>query len=454
MNAHINIAQIVIDILLILVSFCVAELIFNYLRGFTVITNHLWMLVIFGIVFILSMFFMRMYDVTTFQYFDRQIQRTITSTLLATFSISTVVFFSKLAYTSRLFFIIFASFCFVLTLGMRIIKRALHSTQFGNKYTHILFIGSEEIANQYLYYIDKTDIKIKIDRRVDFDAPELKNENEFEKLLVELNISEIVIVQSVKMDSHKDISMVLKTSEDMGITAKLLLDFYELPNSKRFISNIGTMPILTYHSTSLDSVQLFYKSLLDIFGALVGLILFAPVFILTAIAIRIESPGPVVFCQTRVGRNGKKFKMYKFRSMYQDAEERKAELQAQNKIKGGFMFKMDNDPRITKVGKFIRKTSIDELPQLINVLMRDMSLVGTRPPTVDEVAKYERHHHRRISIMPGITGMWQVSGRSNIHDFEQVVELDKQYIEQWTIFLDIKLILQTVAAVIARKGAS
>ncbi len=454
MNAHFNIQRSIIDLLLIIGSFFVSALIYKQIRGFSVIYEHAWMLIIFGIVFTLSMFLMRMYDVTTFQYIDRQIHRIVASTLLGTFSLSAVVFFAKQDGASRLFFLMFMCFCFASTLSARLIAMLLRRSRFGNIYTHILFIGSKQICEQYLTFMGKTSLKIMVDKRINFHSDELKTEEAFENLLIEMSVSEVVVVQDTAENNYLNISKILKISEDMGVTARLILDLYDLPESKRFVSNIGTLPVLTYHSTSFDTVQLFFKSVLDIFCAVLGLIVFSPVFLITTIAIKLESPGPALFCQTRVGRNGKRFKMYKFRSMYQDAEERKSELQAQNKIKDGLMFKIDDDPRITKVGKFIRKTSIDELPQLINVLMRNMSIVGTRPPTVDEVEKYQRHHHRRISIMPGITGMWQVNGRSEILDFEEVVELDKKYIDEWTFMLDIKLILQTVTAVIARRGAS
>ncbi len=176
--------------------------------------------------------------------------------------------------------------------------------------------------------------------------------------------------------------------------------------------------------------------------------------------------GPIFFfAQERIGRNGRKFKMYKFRSMYMDAEERKKELMAQNKVSDGMMFKMDFDPRIignkilpdgtkkTGIGQFIRKTSIDELPQFWNILKGDMSLVGTRPPTLDEWEKYEPHHRARMSFRPGLTGLWQVSGRSNITDFEEVVKLDTQYIEEWSVKGDIKIILQTAVGVLKNEGA-
>ena len=195
------------------------------------------------------------------------------------------------------------------------------------------------------------------------------------------------------------------------------------------------------------------------------MILTGIITIFLAPAIYIASPGPIFFSQMRVGKNGKLFKIYKFRSMYMDAEERKKELMAQNKISDGLMFKMDFDPRIignkilpdgtrkTGIGEFIRKTSLDEFPQFINILLGDMSLVGTRPPTVDEWELYEPHHRARMSFRPGLTGMWQVSGRSNITDFEEVVKLDTQYISEWSLRLDVKILWKTVWSVLKSDGA-
>ena len=187
-------------------------------------------------------------------------------------------------------------------------------------------------------------------------------------------------------------------------------------------------------------------------GALVGLTITAVVTPFIALAIKIESPGPVFFAQERIGRNGRRFKIYKFRSMYIDAEERKKELMEKNQM-NGLMFKMDDDPRITKVGKFIRKTSIDELPQFYNILVGQMSLVGTRPPTVDEFNQYSLYYKRRLSMTPGLTGMWQVSGRSSITDFDEVVKLDLEYIDNWSVGLDIKILFMTVYTVLFRRGA-
>ncbi|MDE6054739.1 MAG: sugar transferase [Lachnospiraceae bacterium] len=187
-------------------------------------------------------------------------------------------------------------------------------------------------------------------------------------------------------------------------------------------------------------------------GAVVGLVITAVITPFVALAIKIDSPGPVFFSQMRIGKNGRRFKIWKFRSMYTDAEERKKELEAHNEIKG-LMFKMEDDPRITRVGRFIRETSIDETPQFLNILVGDMSLVGTRPPTEDEFEQYNGYYRRRMSITPGLTGLWQVSGRSDIQDFEEIVRLDLEYIDNWSLGLDIKILIMTVFAVLGRKGS-
>ena len=199
------------------------------------------------------------------------------------------------------------------------------------------------------------------------------------------------------------------------------------------------------------------KRTMDIAGGVVGCLITGLLYVVVAPCIYIKSPGPIFFSQVRVGKNGKKFKLYKFRSMYMDAEKRKKELMEQNRVKGGMMFKIDNDPRIIGgekgIGGIIRKYSIDEFPQFWNVLKGDMSLVGTRPPTVDEWEKYDLRHRVRLATKPGITGMWQVSGRSDITDFEEVVRLDREYIVGWSLGLDVKILVKTVGVVVLRRGA-
>ena len=227
---------------------------------------------------------------------------------------------------------------------------------------------------------------------------------------------------------------------------------------------IGPYYVLTNSVRIVNAVSLAAKRGFDILGGLVGCLLTVIIFIFIAPIIYIQSPGPIFFSQWRVGKNGRKFKIYKFRSMYMDAEKRKLEYMAQNKM-NGLMFKMDDDPRIIGsekkdkygrprgIGNFIRKTSLDEFPQFWNVLKGDMSLVGTRPPTVDEWVQYDLSHRVRMCVKPGITGVWQVSGRSEITDFNEVVRLDASYVRDWNILLDIKILFKTVGVVLRSNGA-
>ncbi|MCX7920943.1 MAG: sugar transferase [Clostridia bacterium] len=202
---------------------------------------------------------------------------------------------------------------------------------------------------------------------------------------------------------------------------------------------------------NVSSGYIIAKRLFDIMIALVAIILLLPVFIITAIAIRVESPGQVIFTQKRNGLKGKIFRMYKFRSMVINAEKLLSELESKNEV-SGHMFKIRNDPRITRVGKIIRKTSIDELPQLFNVLKGDMSIVGPRPPIVREVEKYDPWHNLRLSVRPGLTGLWQVSGRNDI-GFDEMVRLDLRYIRERSFWYDVKIMLKTIPVLLGDSKA-
>lgn len=265
-----------------------------------------------------------------------------------------------------------------------------------------------------------------------------------------------------RMDkSHPVPEGLLKALESMGITTHICLAEASAQIPTQTVEKVAGYLVLTNSIRIATPRQIFLKRGMDILGAVVGLVFTGILTILIAPAIYAASPGPIFFSQKRVGKNGRMFKIYKFRSMYMDAEERKKELMEKNQMKG-FMFKMDADPRIIGSGKdgtrhglgwFIRKTSIDEFPQFLNVLRGDMSLVGTRPPTVDEWQQYELHHRARMAVKPGLTGLWQVSGRSDITDFEDVVKLDMQYIQNWNLGEDIRILFKTVAVVLKGSGS-
>lgn len=240
--------------------------------------------------------------------------------------------------------------------------------------------------------------------------------------------------------------------EIMGLPVAVniaILDF--VTNSEKAIQHFGNSSVVNFSTTFYRSSDVALKRVMDIIGSLFGLVICGIVSIFLVPLIK-KDGGPVIFAQDRVGRNGRVFKFYKFRSMRVDAEEIKKDLMSQNQMQGG-MFKIENDPRVTKIGHFIRKTSLDELPQFWNVLKGDMSLVGTRPPTLDEYMKYTPEQKRRLSFKPGITGLWQISGRSNIKNFDDVVKLDVSYLDGWTIWKDIEILLKTIKVVVMKDGA-
>lgn len=271
------------------------------------------------------------------------------------------------------------------------------------------------------------------------------------------------IYVDIPMDSGESFIPYLEEMESMGLTVHFRLKMLDRieevccdeTSAARLSRELGRCAggnIVTMGTIELELRDMLLKRVMDIIGALVGCIISIPIIAIVAIPLKLESPGPLIFRQKRVGLNGRYFYIHKLRSMYVDAEARKQELMSRNEM-SGLMFKMEDDPRITRVGRFIRRTSIDELPQFFDVLRGNMSLVGTRPPTVDEYKQYESHHKRRLSMKPGITGLWQISGRSNIENFEEVVKLDVQYIDHWSLWGDVKILLKTIVVVFAGRGA-
>lgn len=284
-----------------------------------------------------------------------------------------------------------------------------------------------------------------------------------------LNISAITNYEIARKDENStetgtaSVATLIEQCRQMAIPVHIRLPLSNI-GSKSFLEKVGSYNVLTTTSYYTSPLQLTLKRMLDITGGIVGSILALLIIAIVGPKIKKESPGPILFKQTRIGLNGRKFTCYKIRSMYMDAEERKAELMKQNRVSDGMMFKMDWDPRIignkivkgkqvTGIGEYIRSRSLDEFPQFFNVLLNDMSLVGTRPPTEDEWEKYKYHHRARLATKPGITGMWQVSGRSKITDFEEVVRLDTEYIDNWSIGLDLRILLKTIKVVLHKDGA-
>lgn len=279
---------------------------------------------------------------------------------------------------------------------------------------------------------------------------ELGNKFSYKERVKLMPIDEVFIYLSSA--TKEELADVISYFEMMGVTCNYGIDVSDEPGVAGVIDTLAGYTVISYSVGNTDYNKRMLKRGLDILGGVIGSIITLILTPFIALAIVIDDPGPVFFKQKRVGRNGRLFNIYKFRSMCRDAEAKKAQLKVENEA-NGLMFKMENDPRITKVGRFLRKTSLDEFPQFFNILKGDMSLVGTRPPTVDEYEQYDPHYKRRLSMKPGLTGLWQVSGRSDITDFDEVVRLDLRYIDNWSMSMDIKIQLKTFAAVASSKGA-
>ena len=315
-------------------------------------------------------------------------------------------------------------------------KLIKNSKGIGYKIVRAYCVDDENTASSEPWYIDGVHVHHGI-------------QNLTERLITDPFDEVFINTPNIPQRKMEDIIMGF---EEMGVTTHYNL---ELPDVGKAVTEVGDFldyTVISYSMFRSSYKRLFIKRIIDILGGLVGLIFTGIITVFLGPAIKLDSPGPIFFSQVRIGKNGRRFKIYKFRSMYIDAEERKKELEAQNEM-NGLMFKMENDPRVTKVGKFIRKTSLDEFPQFLNVLKGDMSLVGTRPPTENEFKQYNEHYRRRLSMTPGLTGLWQISGRSDIEDFDEVVKLDLRYIDNWSLTEDFKILLKTVGVVLFGKGA-
>lgn len=459
--ASITMRQILLDFLMLAFAVAIVLVIYGPQMTLQEAVQMLAFCAMFALVFYLSNCREYVYNITLFQYMDRMLKRYTKSFLISGMAVLVlIVCGEKDTYLEQAYYV-FLIVAYVLMMLKVIISRVVVQRWKGIAGPRTVFVGNKDMFNRFQYFLEKTSIRMEFLGYVALTKQDLENAEagtylgsleDLEELVRVYNLDQVYMIQKREI-SPDYLQDYVDVCIDMGVTVRLIQDIYKRRRANSYVSAVGNYPIITYHTISLNPFEQFWKRIMDILGGLAGVILFSPIMLVAAIAIKLDSQGPVVFKQTRVGQNGRNFVIYKFRSMYIDAEERKKELMEKNEMEGGVMFKMKDDPRITKVGKVIRKLSIDELPQFFNVLNGTMSLVGTRPPTLDEVEKYKRTQWRRISIKPGITGMWQVNGRSTVHSFEEVVEMDVEYIDNWSLFLDIKIILKTVLVLLNHKGA-
>ena len=455
-----NIFQALVDIIVLALSYAISYYIaIRYAKLFD-ISQYIWILLVYIPVWLFLMGNSKIFDKIVYFNYDKLLRIVLFSSFLSALLLAAMMFFVKETMFSRYLYGTFVVVsCITLAVEKFVYKySAMQRHMRLHKTSRVIIVGVPSVARKFTEYVNRNKIDINILGyvRANVNKPikghvELGTIENLENIIKDNAVDEIIF--ALPKTYFGEVEKYVLMCEEMGLTVRMLLDLYDLKIAKTYLSNIGTLPMLTFDTVSLNQAQLFLKRLMDIVGAFMGIFITGFISIFVMIAIKLDSPGPVIFAQDRVGLNGRTFKLYKFRSMCIDAEEQKDRLREHNEVNGGLMFKIKNDPRITKVGRIIRKTSIDELPQFINVLRGEMSLVGTRPPTLDEVSKYENYQRRRISIKPGITGMWQVNGRSSILDFDEVVKLDTTYIDEWSIWLDIKIILKTVLVIFKRKGA-
>jgi exopolysaccharide biosynthesis polyprenyl glycosylphosphotransferase len=365
---------------------------------------------------------------------------------------------------------IFMFFLIITTIGIlsRLLLRLtlLSARRSGYNYRFLLIVGVNERACEVAQKLStKRELGYKIVGFVAETSASLRqwrareNKNwkilgvlrDLRSILTEERVDEIMVC--LPADARfSDISMIVQHARDLGIVVRLMPNFADgtlLRNM--YVEEFDDEYVVTLFREQL-LMQLLLKRLIDAVVSLIVLIVLFPLMLVVAILIKLTSPGPVFFSQKRVGMNQRQFKLYKFRSMVADAEERKLALQHLNE-RDGPAFKIENDPRTTRVGQFIRKTSIDELPQLFNVLSGEMSLVGPRPPLPEEVKRYEWLFRKRLSVKPGVTCIWQISGRNNV-TFDRWMKMDHEYIENWSLWLDLKILVKTIPAVLFSRGAS
>jgi len=396
----------------------------------------------------------------------REAMTTVRVVVVGNLLLATLAYLLPLRQLSRSWFVLFgalsALFLVIEKIVLRVIARYVRSK--GLNYRTVLIVGTGRRATDLAHSISEHKYwGYKIlgfvsdghhlsngwaRYRIFGNVPDLKRI--LENWQLGDPIDEIVFaVTRKKLDEMKQIFLMC---EELGIRTRVAMNFFQNRVARIEIEELDGIPFLTFTTTPSNETQLAFKRLLDIGVSLSLLGVAAPVITLVALMIKITSPGSVFFKQKRLGLNGRKFTLYKFRTMIEDAHERRGEVEHLNEMTGP-VFKAKSDPRVTPVGRILRRFSLDELPQLWNVLKGDMSLVGPRPPIPEEVESYHRWHRRRLSMKPGLTCLWQISGRNNI-DFDHWMQLDLQYIDNWSPSLDFKILLRTIPAVLSGRGAS
>ncbi len=438
------------------------------MSGLSIDPNYYLVLLATLVCCAISFDFFGFYDPSRGRRFDDVLVRIVKGVGVGTVGVVVLFYLLKEEDVSRLLMGVFFLLNVVLLVISREVVRVIrtHQLKRGVSKREILVVGSRERAKDMIRYVLATEelgysvvgcLEVSpgaVGTQVTEDVSVIGSMDDFQDVLLNMAVDEVIFAMPLGLiDNVLD---HIGFAEEVGVNVRVLPDWqfqklmYQPEIASVFIEPFAGIPTLALSSTPRKGVELLFKEFIDRASALLGLAILSPLFLLVALMIRLSSEGPVFFRQERSGLNGRVFNMYKFRTMVQDAEKLKKNLAGTNEMDGP-VFKMKNDPRVTKIGRFLRKTSLDELPQLINVVMGEMSLVGPRPPLPSEVREYTPWQRRRLSMKPGLTCIWQVSGRNEI-SFEEWMRMDLEYIDKWSLMLDLKLLFKTVPTVLLGTG--
>ncbi|MFD1674186.1 sugar transferase [Alicyclobacillus fodiniaquatilis] len=448
------------DIVIIFMSFHLTYFLMNHVLNreiFSFTSTHYYetYLVVVGC-WVLSTFMIGEYPVRRLNGFARELTIVLRVNIVALLAFAFVSYILKLSLSRSFLAVSFIDITILMLFVRLVIRFLLGFVRAKGRDTKIqLLIGSTSATYAYLDHMEANpQLGLRVlgylgEEKHKLPVPYLGPISGLRMVLSTHSIDGVVLALPI---SHPSFEQVIRECELQGVQVELMLDGISSRIAHSTLIQGAGAPRLVMDQTPHTPEGLVFKRMTDFFVSLLAVIMMSPLMLGIMIAIKLDDGGPIFFSQLRSGRCGKPFKMHKFRSMRVDAEALKAQLLHLNEM-GGPVFKIKNDPRVTRVGRFLRKTSLDELPQFLDVLVGNMSLVGPRPPLPSEVSQYDAHHRRRLSVKPGITCLWQISGRNEI-DFDEWVDLDLRYIDNWTYFLDLKILLQTVPAVLRKKGAS
>jgi len=451
------------DLCLVSGAFFMAYHVQNQNATLSPIVDLSWFLVLFAALWGFSLYFSGMYASFRLKKMSKITSIICQSACCSFFVFAGVCYAFKVAHISRLFVLLafFLAVLFLLVEKFALMQFFRTLRRKGFNYKNILIVGTDKGARHFIQWIDNNrefglkiigligENKNSIGKNIAGhavigtleDIPDIHRKNTLDSVLFSIPYTMLGKIE----ESTRYLGTV-------GVKVDIAMDYFSQKLAKAKQTEFCGVPLLSFESTPERLLPITIKRVFDLFFSGLALVVAIPLFIIIAVIVKMTSPGPALFAQERGSLNGRKFKLYKFRTMVIDAESRLEELKAHNEMNGA-AFKMKNDPRVTSIGKWLRKLSIDELPQLWNVFKGDMSLVGPRPPLIDEVKQYDDWQRRRLSMRPGITCLWQVNGRNKITDFETWAKLDLDYIDRWSLWLDLKILLKTIPVVLFGIGA-